>query len=82
MAGVELVQKLAYCTENDSEKLSPIGDKKTIDLPENEAQVRPLIECLEHDGERLHVWQEVAQSGEKITAALVQRKVDEFKASG
>lgn len=82
LSGVELVQKLAYCTENDSEKLSPIGDKKTIDLPENEAQVRPLIECLEHDGERLHVWQEVAQSGEKITAALVQRKVDEFKASG
>jgi len=82
LSGVELVQKLACCTENDSGKLSPIGDKKTIDLPENEAQVRPLIECLNHDGERLHVWQEVAKAGEKITAALVQRKVDEFKASG
>lgn len=82
LAGVELVQKLAYCTENDSDEMSPIGDKNPIVFPENEAQVRPLIECLDHDGERLHVWQEVAQSGEKITAALVQRKVDEFKASG
>ena len=82
LSGVELVQKLAFCTENDSGILSPIGDKNAIELPANESQVRPLIDCLSNDGERLHVWQEVAQSGEKITAALVQRKVDEFKASG
>lgn len=79
LASAEFLQKLSYI---DSVKMSPMGDKNTIDLPENERQIRPLIECLNHDGERIHVWQEVANAGEKITAALVQRKVDEFKASG
>lgn len=79
LASAEFLQKLSYI---DSVKMSPMGDKNTINLPENERQIRPLIENLATDGERIHVWQEVAQSGEKITAALVQRKVDEFKASG
>jgi hypothetical protein len=36
---------------------------------------------LKHDAERVHVWNEVTNSGEKkITAELVQRKVNEFKA--
>jgi len=52
-------------------------------LPSSERQVRPLIDYLKHDGERIHVWQEVVQAGEKkITAELVQREVDKFKASG
>ena len=30
------------------------------DLPRNEGQIRPLIEKLEHNGERLKVWAERA----------------------
>ena len=64
-------------------KNSKIGDIEKPVLPTNEAQMRPLINCLQHDGERIHVWQEVVQAGEKkITAELVQREVDKFKASG
>jgi len=31
-------------------------------LPKNEAQIRPLLTDLQHDGERIHVWQEVVQA--------------------
>ena len=82
LVAAEFIQKLEFCSNNDIVDLCPNGHISDTVLPSNEAQVRPLIDGLEHDGERLHVWQEVAQSGEKITAALVQRKVDEFKASG
>ncbi|HKK67531.1 MAG TPA: DNA N-6-adenine-methyltransferase, partial [Bacteroidales bacterium] len=51
-------------------------------LPKNEGQCRPLLEKLEHNGERLKVWAEVVETGEKITAELVQTKVDEFLESG
>jgi len=51
-----------------------LGHKEEPVLPSNERQMRPLIEKLKHDGERIHVWAEVANSGEKkITAELVQR---------
>ena len=82
LAAAEFVQKLDFCSKNNTVEMCAIAHKNAIELPANESQVRPLIECLNHDGERLHVWQEVAKAGEKITAALVQRKVDEFKASG
>jgi hypothetical protein len=60
-----------------------MGIKETPVLPSNERQIRPLMTDLSHDSERLHVWNEVTNSGEKkITAELVQRKVDSFKASG
>lgn len=80
--GAEFVQKLEFCYKPDSAKKEPMGSNLDIKLPDAERQIRPLLTCLEHDGERLHVWHEVAKAGEKITAALVQRKVDEFKASG
>jgi hypothetical protein len=51
-------------------------------LPKNERQLRPLLEKLSHNGERLKVWAEVVETGEKITAELVQHKVDEFLESG
>jgi len=78
----EFMQKITHCIENDSVKTEPIGSVSAIKLPANEGQIRPLLTCLNHDGERLKVWQDVVQDGEKITASLVQRKVDEFKASG
>ena len=52
------------------------------DLPRNEGQVRPLIEQLEHNGERLKVWADVVATGEKPTQRLVEAKIAEFKASG
>ena len=51
-------------------------------LPKNEWQIRPLLEKLKHNGERIKVWCDVVGTGEKITAELVQEKVDEFLASG
>lgn len=77
---VSLMLKLS---SPDVHKNAEIVDTKPAILPSNEGQIRPLLTDLQHDGERIHVWQEVASSGEKkITAELVQRKVDEFKASG
>ncbi len=79
LAAAEFIQKLEY---KSGSEMSAIADKNTPVLPQNEGQVRPLLTCLNHDGERIKVWADVVQDGEKITAALVQRKVDEFKASG
>lgn len=52
------------------------------DLPRNEGQIRPLIEKLEHNGERLKVWADVVATGKKPTQRLVEEKIAEFKASG
>ena len=51
-------------------------------LPKNERQTRPLLDKLNHHGERLKVWSDVIDSGEKVTAGLVYQKVDDFLASG
>lgn len=78
--GAEFVLKLEHLNAAQN---SEMGRIKASVLPSNERQIRPLLTDLNHDGERIHVWNEVANSGEKkITADLVQRKVDEFKASG
>ena len=80
ICGVEFIRKLSA---PDATQNAEMGRIETPVLPSNERQIRPLLTDLQHDGERLHVWQEVVQAGEKkITAELVQRKVDEFKASG
>ncbi len=50
--------------------LSPIGDI----LPATESQARPLSQ-LPPEQQR-EVWQQVVNSGEKITASLVQQEVD------
>jgi hypothetical protein len=77
---VEFILKLTAPKVNGNEK---IVYSETPILPSNEWQIRPLLTDLKHDAERVHVWNEVTNSGEKkITAELVQRKVDEFKASG
>jgi len=83
MASADFMQKLSFCNTETIAETAPIGAKLPPVLPANEGQIRPLLTSLKHDGERIHVWQEVVNSGEKkITADLVQRKVDEFKASG
>jgi len=80
MCGVDFLRKL---TETNRTQNAEMGPAETPVLPSNERQIRPLLTDLQHDGERIHVWSEVVQAGEKkITAELVQRKVDEFKASG
>ncbi len=69
---VSFVRKLESVNVNENAKIVHI--EKPV-LPSNERQIRPLLTDLQHDGERIHVWAEVANSGEKkITAELVQRK--------
>jgi len=81
-----LTQKIEFLqseilTDKD-EKLPPLVQL----LPENERQIRPLLTSLKTDSERIAVWKNVvfdSQGDEvKITAAYVQKKVDEFIASG
>jgi len=80
MRGVTFIRKLSAPEANENAKIVRL--EKPV-LPSNEWQIRPLLTDLQHDGERIHVWAEVANSGEKkITAELVQREVDKFKASG
>ena len=60
--------------------------KTTGILPENERQIRPLLEKLSTDSERVTVWHtavgDAVESNTKITQAYIQKKVDEFLASG
>jgi hypothetical protein len=66
--------KLGCVSDPQNEKM---GIKETPVLPTNERQIRPLLTDLNNDSERLHVWNEVANSGEKkITAELVRCEVD------
>ena len=53
-------------------KKAGFGHISPADLPRNEGQVRPLIEQLEHNGERLKVWADVVATGEKPTQRLVE----------
>ena len=46
------------------------------DLPRNERQIRPLIENLEHNGERLKVWSDVVATGEKPAQRALQQSAD------
>lgn len=63
-------------------KKAEFVDFSPADLPKNEGQIRPLIEKLCHNGERLKVWADVVATGEKPTQRLVEAKIAEFKASG
>ncbi len=82
----DLTQKIAfYQAEILTDK-----DEKSAQfvhfLPSLESHLRPLIDSLKTDSERIAVWQNVVydSKGEevKITAAFVQKKVDDFIASG
>jgi hypothetical protein len=39
-----------------------LGDFSEVILPKNERQIRPLLEKLKHNGERIKVWCEVVGS--------------------
>ena len=76
----DLTQKIAFyqaesLTDKD-EKSAP----KVHFLPSSETHLRPLIDSLKSDSERIAVWQNVVydSKGEKvkITAAYVQKKVE------
>ena len=60
MDSTVFIQKLIANNVAENEK---IGHKEEPVLPTNEWQIRPLVEKLKHDGERIHVWQEVVQAG-------------------
>jgi len=67
--------------ENANQKEKMVRIENAI-LPKSERQIRPLLQKLENNGQRLKVWANVVETGEKINAELVQVKVDEFLASG
>ena len=68
---VDFLRKIQAPKVNENAKI--VYSEQPV-LPSNEWQIRPLLRDLQHDGERIHVWAEVANSGEKITASLAQRK--------
>ena len=82
MKSAEFMQ---IAVKNQAEKVNQkdkLVDLPELILPKNERQIRPLINKLENNGERIKVWAEVVGTGEKINAELVQTKVDEFLESG
>lgn len=82
----DLTQKIAFyqaeiLTDKDEKSAQVVHF-----LPSLESHLRPLIDSLKTDSERIAVWQNVVydSKGEevKITASYVQKKVDDFIASG
>ena len=82
----DLTQKIAFYQAGiltDKDEKSP---QIVHFLPSLESHLRPLIDSLKTDSERIAVWQNVVydSKGEKvnITASYVQKKVNDFIASG
>ena len=72
-----------------SESLTKKDEKSKLKvdfLPSSETHLRPLINKLKTDSERVTVWHtavgDAVESNTKITQAYIQKKVDEFLASG
>ena len=82
MKSAEFIQIAEKFIPQNVHQNNKLVDKIEPVLPKNERQIRPLLEKLKHNGERIKVWCEVVGTGEKINAELVQSKVDEFLASG
>ncbi len=81
MNATDLTQKISQIQQKNNDKNLPLVDF----LPQNERQIRPLLDTLETDSERVTVWQKVVEeitelkktdNKAKITAAFVQEKVD------
>lgn len=66
--GIEFVRKLEHCSKNESVKNSPTGEFSAINLPANEWQIRPLVNGLKNDSERMHVWGEVVKQATQDAA--------------
>jgi len=82
---IDSARFMAQITDENVAQKTEMGNISEADLPKSERQIRPLI-ALENTGEKLHVWKTVVEEAKeadvKITAELVQKKVDDFKASG
>jgi len=64
----------------DHEKLTQkddLGELSEPVLPENERQIRPLLE-LETYGEKAHVWRTVIDKYDRISARVIKDEVDAF----
>jgi len=74
----ELQAKSAYRLIDASEfaRKCPIGH-----IPQRESHIRPLLEKLDNDKDREHVWSRVVARHERITAAMVENECEQFKAA-
>jgi hypothetical protein len=81
-ASAEFMQNALKLTDKKVSQNAELGHFSPADLPKNERQIRPLIEKLDNNGERLHVWSKVVETGEKPSQRLVEEKIAEFRASG
>jgi len=82
MKSAEFVQIALKVQPKNVYQKGKMVDIPEVILPKSERQIRPLINKLENNGQRLKVWSDVVETGEKINAELVQTKVDEFLESG
>jgi DNA modification methylase len=80
--GYQLMKSAELMQLMTAENLRQNKEKAEVLLPKNEKQTRVLINKLSNNGQRIKVWGDVVGSKEKITAALVQSKVDAFLDSG
>lgn len=74
MRSAEFMQILEKNPVENAAQNDKMGRQEDVILPKNERQIRPLIEKLEHNGQRIEVWARAVDSGKKITAELVQTK--------
>ena len=60
-----------------AQKMSKIFDN----IPAKESHIKPLLEKLDNDKDREHVWGRVVARRERITAAMVDGEIEQFKAA-
>jgi len=78
----EFMQTALKLTDKNVNKNGKFVYISKDNLPKNEGQIRPLIDKLDNNGERFHVWSKVVESGEKPSQRLVEEKIAEFRKSG
>jgi len=64
--GYQLIDSVSFVRKLESVNVNQNAEMVHIEtpvLPSNERQIRPLLTDLQHDGERIHVWAEVAKAG-------------------
>lgn len=80
MKSAEFIQIAEKFIPQNVHQNNKLVDKTEPILPKNERQIRPLLEKLKHNGERIKVWCEVVGTGEKINAednfsAMLKKKI-------
>ena len=63
--GYQLMKSAELMLTMTTENLHKTSGIVEVSLPRNEGQCRPLLQKLDHNGERLHVWDEVVKTREK-----------------